>query len=223
MVAAWMLVGLGSAAPLSIDAVPNPRRGGGWVSDVADVLPADREAALERLLQSVHDETGAEVAVVTVHDTFDEPKAFATGLFNHWGIGDARANNGMLVLLVLDRRRLEMETGYGLEAVLTDGWLGGMQAQQMVPHFKAGDYATGLEAGVKASSERLRANAAAVREGATAPPSSRSGASSSSGLGDPTPFLLAGGVGGVGILGPGVWWYLRRRQRTCLGATCSCR
>lgn len=107
MVAVWVWAGTVWAAPMSIDEVPNPRDRDGWVTDHAGLLEPGQERQLDELLGQVHAETGAEVAVVTVEDTLDEPKAFATGLFNHWGLGDATANNGVLVLLVLDRRRLE--------------------------------------------------------------------------------------------------------------------
>ncbi len=180
------------------------------------------EQQLDALLQKVYEETGAEMAVVTVDDTIDEPKAFATGLFNHWGLGDARANNGLLVLLVLDRRRLEMETGYGLESVLPDGWLGSMQAQQMLPHFKAGDFGAGLTAGVEATAERLRANADAVRAGATAPASACPAPSDAPERSSETQTMLAmGGLGTAGVFGVGgvLWW--RRKQRTC--PTCDVR
>jgi uncharacterized protein len=209
MVLAWVWT-VAFAARLSVDEVPNPLDAGGWVTDLAGVLPDDREAALNDYLERVHRETGGEVAVVTVHDTIDEPKAFATGLFAHWGLGDAQANNGLLVLLVLDRRRVEMETGYGLETVLPDGWLGSMQAQHMVPSFKAGDYATGLEAGVKAAGERMRAHGGEVREGSggAAPPGS--------GAVEQEAWILAGGAaGGLGLFGVGGWWWVRRRARTC--------
>jgi len=196
-------------AGTSIDEVPNPRPSGRWISDVADVLDAELEHELEGYLQAVHHDTDAEITVVTVHDTVDEPKAFATGLFAHWGVGDAEANNGLLVLLVLDRRRLEMETGYGLEGVLPDGWLGTMQAQHMVPAFKQGHYDRGLEAGLRQVAGRLRANAAAVREGGgPSNPGSPPG-------GVPEWAPLAGIFGVMGLLGLGGYAYHRRERRTC--------
>jgi uncharacterized protein len=192
--------------------VPNPRSHDGWVTDLADVIAPADEAELERVLQSLHVDTGAEVAVVTVDDVADTPKAFATGLFAHWGIGDADANNGLLVLMVIDQRRLEMETGYGLEGLLPDGWLGTMQAQHMVPHFKNGSYGTGLVAGIEQIDARLRRDPEAVRQGAGGRglPSAAPGA----GIEWSTVGL---GAGGVGLVGLGVWGWRRRQRalRTC--------
>jgi len=194
-------------AGTSIDEVPNPRPSNRWITDQAQVLDAAQELELEVLLQRVHEETDAEITVVTLHDTTDEPKAFATGLFEHWGIGDAEANNGLLVLLVVDRRRLEMETGYGLEATLPDGWLGTMQARHMVPHFRDGRYDRGLKAGLEEVAERLRGEVGAVRTGAG--PTARSRGA----LPEWAPLV---GVGWLGLVfGLGGWWWRRRKQRTC--------
>lgn len=137
------------------------------------------------------------------------PKDFATALFNHWGIGKAEANNGLLVLLVMDQRRLEMETGYGLEPLLPDGWLGTMQSQSMVPLFKQGKFGEGLLAGVAAVAHRLNQDPAAAREGVAVPfaeaPSEGNGG-----------FPLWP-VGAVGLSGAAVggWFWRRKRQRTC--------
>ncbi len=209
MVSWWL--GVMALAGTSVDAIDNPRLRNDWVSDTAQLLDAAEEAELEALLDKLHADTTAEVAVVTVADTDDEPKAFATGLFAHWGLGDADANNGLLVLLVRDRRRLEMETGYGLEGILPDGWLGAMQAERMVPHFKKDDYGTGLVQGLHAVDERLRTDVAAVREGSAGRlPTQRGEEGLPMGL-----WISLGmvGLGAAGAGGAGLWY--RRKQRTC--------
>lgn len=199
--------------------VRNPRPAGKWVDDEADVISPADEAALERLLGQLHADTTAEVAVVTVHDTDQEPKPFASALFNTWHVGDKTANNGLLVLLVVDRRRLEMETGYGLEGTLPDGWLGQMQAQRMVPRFKAGDLSGGMVAGLRAIDERLRGNAAEVALG-TAGEMPVGGAPSVHRETRPTssaPALAIGGGSAVFAIGAtlGFVRHRRRKERTC--------
>ena len=198
-------------AGTNIDEVPNPRPSGRWISDQADVLDPELEHELEGYLQRVHQDTDAEIAVVTLHDTHDEPKAFATGLFAHWGIGDAEANNGLLVLLVVDRRRLEMETGYGLESVLPDGWLGTMQAQHMVPAFQQGRYDRGLEAGIRQVAGRLRAHPGQVRAGGG--PTDGPAPTVDRGLPEWLPLVGIGGLAGFLVVGGVVW--VRRERRTC--------
>ncbi len=154
---------------VSVGDVPNPHSSGGWVTDMAGVLGIAEETAMNEMIQALHDDLTVEIAVVTVVDVDGTPKSFATALFNSWGIGDAQANNGLLVLLVMGERRLEMETGYGLEATLPDGWLGSMQQRSMVPLFKQGAYGAGLVAGLTEINARLRRSPDEAREGASAP------------------------------------------------------
>ena len=146
----------------SVTEVPNPRNNNEWVSDTIDLIPAEVEARMNATLSRLNQELGVEIAVVAVDDVSSTPKEFATSLFNHWGIGNASADNGLLILMVRDKRRLEMETGYGLEAILPDSWLGTMQLTDMVPSFKRGDFGDGLEAGLSAIDERLRRNASGL-------------------------------------------------------------
>ncbi len=192
------------ALATSIDQVPNPRARGGWVTDQAGILDEGAEARLDARIEALHADLGVEIAVVTVETVEGTPKEFATGLFARWQIGDRETNNGLLVLLVAGARRLEMETGYGLEPVLPDGWLGTMQQQVMVPHFKQGDYAAGLERGLESVDKKLRASPEEVRAGAVAS--------------SPSPWPMVG-VGAVGVLSLGliVGFVVRdrRRQRTC--------
>ncbi len=136
---------------------------------------------MNNVISELHTDLGVEIAVVTVQDVGGTPKSFATELFNTWGIGDAEANNGLLVLLVMGERRLEMETGYGLESTLPDGWLGTMQQQAMVPHFKQGEFGAGLIAGLADINARLRQSPDEAETGSAAPPVYRPPVSSNSG------------------------------------------
>jgi uncharacterized protein len=143
---------------IGVEDVPNPRQQNRWVSDTAQIIPAESEARLDALLERIHQQTQAEIAVVTVEVVSGTPKQFATALFNHWGIGSAERNDGVLFLMVMGERRLEVEVGYGLEDSLPDGWLGGMQTSSMVPRFKQRDFAGGLEVGVIEVGRRLGAS-----------------------------------------------------------------
>lgn len=140
---------------VSVADVPSPRPSH-WVTDQANVLAADIEAKLDAIAEALHGRNGIELAVVTVDDVAGTPKQFATSLFNRWGIGSAQTNNGVLVLLVMKKRRLEVETGRGIEAALPAAWLADMQAREMVPQFKAKRFDRGLVAGVQAIADHLR-------------------------------------------------------------------
>ena len=139
---------------VTITDVKNPRPGG-WVTDQANVLDADAEQKLETLAEVLHQKKQIELAVVTVDDVRETPKQFATKLVNHWGIGSAQTNTGVLVLLVMKKRRLEIETGTGIEAALPAQWLADMQAREMVPRFKQKDFSGGLVKGVEAIATHL--------------------------------------------------------------------
>ncbi|HEY9768465.1 MAG TPA: TPM domain-containing protein [Coleofasciculaceae cyanobacterium] len=107
---------------LTVQEVTNPRKDhNGWVSDMADILSSETESKLNRLISNLEQTNGTEIAVVTVPETAPEsPKTFATQLFNYWGIGKVEADNGVLFLVSLSDRRVEIETGYGIESILPD-------------------------------------------------------------------------------------------------------
>jgi len=128
--------------------IPNPQTTrDAFVSDPDGILSAGEVAALDRICQEIEDSTTAEIAVVVVQSIGqEEPKLFATELFNRWGIGKASSDNGLLIFTVMDARRTEFETGYGMEAVLPDVVCYRIGMQELVPYFREGEYAKGLEA-----------------------------------------------------------------------------
>src|SRR6476469_1412643 len=104
------------------DAVPNPlRQKRWWVSDNARVINDADTLAINRTIEDLKKRTGAEIAVVTVQDTgSDSAKEFATTLFNLWKVGEKGKDNGVLLLLAMQKRRAAVEIGYGAEGDLPD-------------------------------------------------------------------------------------------------------
>lgn len=142
-----------SAHALTVEEVPNPQqRNGTWVTDMADILSQDTERQLNQMISELEIENGTEIAVVTVPETSPSPspKAFTTELFNHWGIGKADEDNGVLFLISTGDRRVEIETGYGIEPILPDAQVGQIIKTKITPPFKQGDFDTGTLAGTKA-------------------------------------------------------------------------
>ncbi len=139
----------------TLDKVINPRKAyNGWVSDMAGVIDAETKQRLNALIDQLERQTTAEIAVVTIRRTDDlTPKEFATELLNRWGVGKKGTDNGVLVLLVMESRRIEVETGYGVEGVLPDGKVGEILDTYATPRFKQGDFGGGLFAGVRAMAE----------------------------------------------------------------------
>lgn len=136
----------------TVQQIPNPRQvNGAWVSDHANILSAETEAQLNKLLWQLKTNTGAEFAVVTVQNTSSasSPKEFATELFNYWGIGEKGKDNGLLWLHSVGDRRLEVETGYGLESILPDFRIGNIIRNEIIPKFKANDFNGGTLTGVQ--------------------------------------------------------------------------
>lgn len=129
--------------------VENPRAmRRGWVADMARVLTPEARAEIDSIAGALERTTGAELAVVTVNDVGSRtPKQFATELFNLWHIGKSGLDNGALLLIAVGQRRVEIETGYGVEEVLPDAHAGRLLREFVVPHFKQGDYSGGAVAG----------------------------------------------------------------------------
>lgn len=144
---------------IAVADVPNPREAnGGWVTDMADLLSDEGEQQLNQIIGELEASNGSEIAVVTVLDTQPSatPKAFATELFNTWGIGKASEDNGVLFLVSKSERRTEIETGYGVESLLTDAQAGQILRKQVTPAFKQGNFEVGIVNGVGAIAERLQ-------------------------------------------------------------------
>ena len=143
--------GQGNRKSYTVETVPNPKRGGtGYLSDPANFLNSGETARLNALMADLEDSTTAQVAVVVLPSIGeDNPKEFATALFNHWGIGQKETDNGLLVLVVMDQRRTEFETGYGLEGVLPDALCYRIGMQELVPYFQQKQYGQGLIAAMQ--------------------------------------------------------------------------
>lgn len=139
-------------ADYTIGSIPNPKitNKNAFVSNPDGILQQETVSQINILLDSLSSQNGTEVAVVAVNSIGNEDIAgFATELFKTWGIGSAQNNNGLLVLFVLDQRKVKFETGYGLEGVLPDAICKRIQIQTMIPEFKSGNYDSGILAGVQ--------------------------------------------------------------------------
>ena len=123
----------------------------GFVNDFANVLTVDQKVRLETALDTFQKETSNEISIVTITTLNDEPiENYANELFRDWGIGSKKNNNGVLVLAVINDRKLRIEVGYGLEGALPDLLTKTIQENEIVPAFKTENYADGLEKGVLA-------------------------------------------------------------------------
>jgi len=181
------LVGLA----VDVKDVPNPRQiNNTWVTDMAGILDEPTEAQLNSVISQLERSNGTEIAVVTVPETAPSasPKEFTTALFNYWGIGKKGQDNGALFLISKGDRRVEIETGYGVEAILPDAKVGNIISTQITPRFKQGDFKGGTLAGTKALVVALEApQGSSVNQQAT-PRAITSGTSQTSLATQPSPL-----------------------------------
>ena len=161
LIAFCSIAGLAFGTEYTVKTVPNPitANAHAFVSNPDGILKQETVDQLNVIIDSLRTQTGAEVAVVVLNSIGrEEIKSFATSLFNdeNWKIGKAKQDNGLLVLFVLDQKKVTFETGYGLEGVLPDAICKRIQVQAMTPEFKKGDYDAGLLAGVKRINSIIR-------------------------------------------------------------------
>ncbi|MFL6862824.1 MAG: TPM domain-containing protein [Allosphingosinicella sp.] len=130
----------------------------GRVVDAADMLTPAQEAGLDQKLAGLEQATSRQLVVATVPDLQGYPiEDYGYKLGRAWGIGQKGANNGLILLVAKNDRKMRIEVGYGLEPVITDALSGQIIAETMTPAFKRGDYAGGIEAGVDALAAQLQA------------------------------------------------------------------
>jgi uncharacterized protein len=129
------------------------------VNDFANVIDAGSEAELDRMIRALLAASGDTVVVATIPtvEPFADIRDYAVKLFeNHGrGIGQKGKDNGLLVLLAVKERRVWNEVGYDLEGVITDGFAASVSREYMVPHFRNGDYGSGLREGVARLVQRI--------------------------------------------------------------------
>ncbi len=117
----------------------------GYVNDYAGVIDSASSARMERAIEALKKKTGAEISVVTVKTTDPlTPKEYATEILNKWGIGQKGKDNGLVLLTAIEERRTEIETGYGLEGSITDGFAGRVMDEKLIPQMRKGDFGTGM-------------------------------------------------------------------------------
>jgi len=156
IVVAGLLVASSHRQPAA-QGYPQPK---GYVSDFAEIIPAQEESRISSLCAQVEEKTTAEIAVVTMPDIGGmSEELYATELFQRWGIGKKGKDNGILLFLALAERRFRIETGYGLEGLLPDGRLGQIADQKIVPFLRQGRYGEGFYSGALAIAEIIAADA----------------------------------------------------------------
>lgn len=127
-----------------------------YVCNPSDILSTAACDSIDRMLYKLEEQTGIETVVAILpsignDDCFD----FAYRLGKEWGIGNAKNNNGLVVLLVIDQRCIQMVTGYGLEGDLPDAICKRIQTKYMLPYLRNNQWDEGMVAGMRAVCAQL--------------------------------------------------------------------
>ena len=123
----------------------------GRVVDQAEILSAPARERLATMLQAHERATGNQIVVLTITGLRrGKRRGLAVRVFEEWKLGSREKDNGVLILVVPQDRRIRIEVGYGLEGTLTDVAASRIIRDLMTPRFREGNYDVGIEAGVTA-------------------------------------------------------------------------
>lgn len=131
----------------------------GRVVDNANIIPADIETQLDAKLAQIETESSDQIVVVTLPSLQGyEIEEFGYRLGREWAIGQKKLNNGLLLIVAPNERKVRIEIGYGLEGVMPDGLSAQIIRNDILPRFKAGDMPGGIVAGVDGIDKILKAS-----------------------------------------------------------------
>lgn len=135
-------------------AIPSPK---GYVNDFANILSHKGKEELNNICLNMKRQGVAEYVVLIVKKIEDgDIVGFSGEVFDKWKIGEKGKDNGLLLVVSIEDRKIRIHTGYGLEGVLTDGEVGNIIDTEIMPSFKAYNYEEGLIKGSYALYQRLK-------------------------------------------------------------------
>lgn len=128
----------------------------GFVNDFAGVIGPEQEKMIENLCDQLEAKTSVEMAIAVIKTSAPlDPKGYAVKLFEKWKIGKSGKDNGLLILLAMEEKRVEIEVGYGLEGTINDAVAGEILDKYTVPYFKEERFGEGLYNGALAIAEKI--------------------------------------------------------------------
>jgi uncharacterized protein len=146
------------------------------INDFANVIDQQSRQQIDDLIRGLQRASGDVVIVATVptFQPYADIRDYAIRMFENRGrgIGEKGKDNGLLVVLAVDDRRVWIEVGYDLEQFITDGFAGETSRQYMIPEFRGGGYGPGLLIGVRRIVGRIAQGRNVTIEGAP-PPTAR--------------------------------------------------
>lgn len=127
-----------------------------FVNDFADVISEEHEEEMMQIGADLYEQTTAQVVLVTV-ESLDgyEVNDYALELGREWGVGSSETNNGVVLLLSVNDRKVTIQVGYGLEGCLTDAETGSILDTYAIPYLSNDDFSTGLIEAYKAITSKV--------------------------------------------------------------------
>lgn len=131
----------------------------GRVVDEANILSPATEEELSAQSAALEAKTGAQFVVVTLASLQDYPiEDFGYQLGRAWGIGAKGKDDGILLIIAPNDRKVRVEVGYGLEGVITDAFSNLVLQRQVLPRFRTGDFEGGVKGGAQALIAQIAAD-----------------------------------------------------------------
>lgn len=141
----FSLLGLLFGANLWAQSLPTPT---GFVTDYTTTLSTEQRNALNTKLSTYAQQTSNEVAVAILNlPEGEDPELYTNQIARTWGIGQAKEDNGVLLVVYKNVRKVRIEVGYGLEPVITDGRAKLLITEIIAPKLRSGDFYGGISAG----------------------------------------------------------------------------
>jgi len=157
--------------------LPSPPQLTAPVNDFANVIDDSTERELDRRIRALKAASGDVVVVATVRSfkPYADIDMYAVKMFENGGrgVGDKGKDNGLLVVVAVDDRRIRIEVGYDLEQFVTDGFAGETIRDVITPQFRSGNYGAGLLAGTTVLINRVAQARGVTLQDVPAPPSPR--------------------------------------------------
>ena len=139
-----MLGSIGGIIAQKVIPKPDPPR---LVVDNANILSPEEQNSLESKLVALDDSTSNQIVILTVPTLDDQPiEDVAVNTFRSWAIGNKKTNNGVLILIAVNDRKVKIEVGYGLEGAIPDVTCKDIIDNIIGPNFKQAQYFKGLDA-----------------------------------------------------------------------------
>lgn len=121
------------------------------VVDLAGLLSEGEKSLLSSQLQALEESKGSQLVVLTIGTTEPETiEQFSIRIVDQWKLGRADVDDGVLLVIAKNDRKVRIEVGYGLEGAIPDIYAKRIISNIIIPHFRDGDYPLGIEEGVEA-------------------------------------------------------------------------